>query len=71
MLSTKKRSNERVRHSYSHPESLPNERSGRLIRGLSLEPSMVLDNDAIFHFQNNQLMEAITRIEYVEKGFFS
>ena len=70
MLKTKTRFTERVRHSNPHLESLPTENSGRLKRGLSLQPSIVINRNTLHHFRKNQLIEAITRIEYVEQNFF-
>jgi hypothetical protein len=52
----------RVRYSNPQLESLPIKEVGRK-RGLSVGSSSLSDDEAISHFRNDQLMEAINRLE--------
>jgi len=53
----------RVRHSSPELEFLPIERLGRLRRGLSMESSLLIDGKTINHLRNDQLIEAVNKIE--------
>jgi len=55
--------NKRIRYSNPQLEPLPIERLGRVRRGLSMEISSSIDDETIDNFRNDQLMEAIKRIE--------
>jgi hypothetical protein len=49
------------RRRYSNP--LPIEELGRFKRGLSVGSLSLSDDEAISHFRNDELMEAINRLE--------
>jgi hypothetical protein len=53
----------RIRYSNPQLEPLPIERLGRVRRGLSMEIPSSIDDETIDNFRNDQLMEAIKRIE--------
>lgn len=54
---------DRIRHSDPQLQFLPTERLGRSKRVFSLEVSTSISEDTINHLRNNQLLEAINRIE--------
>jgi len=53
----------RHRRSKSQLQPLPIERLGRVRRGLSTGALSAIDDETVNHFRNDQLMEAINRIE--------
>jgi len=59
----KTRLTNRIRYSNPQLEPLPIERLGRARRGLSMEITSSVDDETINNFRNDQLMEAIKRIE--------